>query len=1152
MKKPYPVFVLFLLFSGFFVSSFGQTDIRQFTPYDNLPEMPANYKPSYSDHYPQWAKMLYHYPVNYHEVEEGFEQYEKKHPGEETPIMRYFKIWSRVIEPYVLADATIQIPDVKVLEKNIRSRLLNIYRQEKKGTAEDPSEWSFLGPKVTHWTAGDSHSGVAPWQANVYSFDVAPTNDSVLYCGTETGFVNKTVDRGLTWQQIGRDYPFGGSITAVAIDPGNENIVYVAGGGQIHKSTDGGDTWTPMLTTSFHADRLKIDPANPLKLVAAAREGTFISDDGGVTWSKKIQERTYDVDFRPGDSNHVFAISVHDATGNYHVWESTDGGNTFPTPPVYTFTGTPNQSGALMAVSPANPAVMYIALLAWENTDKVNAYPYIYRGSYNATSDKWNFYLKKKGEDTGLGGFSVGQGYFDFVLEASPDDINTVFFGTCSLWKSTDGGTTYEKTGGYGGKFEIHPDIQDLKLLPGNKAWVSTDGGMSYTIDNFYLSFRTYYRVNGLVGSDFWGFDQGWNEDIAVGGRYHNGNTAVSDMYGDIALRLGGAESPTGWVIKGVQRHVAFDDIGGRILPKSADDPVQGSFIFSKYPNMDQYGGLRGNMVQHPWYYNLVYLGEENGFWISRDMGVTFDLLYSFPGRVRYLDVSYKNPSVFYADVDGYGLYRSDNGGETWTRKPSLTSGSYGNSSWNGRLFFVISPYNENVIYACLENGAWSSDIGKVFRSADGGDTWTNWTGSVDAYMKGMAIQPTTDGKDLVYLFTKATQGKPGTAYFRKEGTDDWSTFSNQYPASFSVNIGLPFFRDSKIRIGGNGGVWESPLAEPDFTPVITPMVQTPTLGCTEDTLSFNDHSILNHEGVSWHWDFSPAPEYVSNPDIRSPKVVPGQTGSFTVTLTVTKNNQTYSRTINNMVYVRSCPSLDDCDNPAEIPTSQWKKIYVDSEHSGRPAENAWDGDINTFWHTEWYPNDPPHPHEVQVDMSDTFNIHKFVCVPRQDSQNGRIAEYKLYFSNDKDNWGDPVSTGTWENTAAPQVINFPSPVSARYFRLVALSEVNGNPWTSVAEISLTGCYYVQEPNAVHTLKIQELKAFPVPANDVLNIPLPPEDHFTYTTYSLTGKVIDRGTLESAGTLWNYNVSGFEPGTYLIRLVSPEKTVYRIKMVKIR
>ena len=60
----------------------------------------------------------------------------------------------------------------------------------------------------------------------------------------------------------------------------------------------------------------------------------------------------------------------------------------------------------------------------------------------------------------------------------------------------------------YAGNFAIHPDIQDMKLLPNGETWVSTDGGFSYTTDNFTSINNYFARINGIVDSDMWGFDQ--------------------------------------------------------------------------------------------------------------------------------------------------------------------------------------------------------------------------------------------------------------------------------------------------------------------------------------------------------------------------------------------------------------------------------------------------------------------------------------------------------------------------------------------------------------------------------------------------------------------------------------------------------------------
>jgi hypothetical protein len=118
-----------------------------------------------------------------------------------------------------------------------------------------------------------------------------------------------------------------------------------------------------------------------------------------------------------------------------------------------------------------------------------------------------------------------------------------------------------------------------MMLLENNRAWLATDGGLTFSSDNFTNTNNAQSKNNNLIGSDFWGFDQGWNEDIVVGGRYHNGNTAITDFYQEKALRMGGAESPTGWVLQGKSRHVAFDDLGaGWILPQTAEVLSRRSF----------------------------------------------------------------------------------------------------------------------------------------------------------------------------------------------------------------------------------------------------------------------------------------------------------------------------------------------------------------------------------------------------------------------------------------------------------------------------------------------------------------------------------------------------------------------------------------------
>ncbi|RPI03071.1 MAG: DUF3472 domain-containing protein, partial [Calditrichaeota bacterium] len=141
-----------------------------------------------------------------------------------------------------------------------------------------------------------------------------------------------------------------------------------------------------------------------------------------------------------------------------------------------------------------------------------------------------------------------------------------------------------------------------------------------------------------------------------------------------------------------------------------------------------------------------------------------------------------------------------------------------------------------------------------------------------------------------------------------------------------------------------------------------------------------------------------------------------------------------------------------------DIPQSAMKMIYVDSQETvgeNGAAINVLDGNPDTFWHTEWYAKSPGYPHEIVFQLDRDYLIENFSYMPRKNSSNGRMKEYQVFVSNDSNNWGNPIIQGRWPDQTAEQIKDFPVPVSGRYVRLKALSEVNGNAWASAAEISL-------------------------------------------------------------------------------------------------
>jgi beta-galactosidase len=84
-------------------------------------------------------------------------------------------------------------------------------------------------------------------------------------------------------------------------------------------------------------------------------------------------------------------------------------------------------------------------------------------------------------------------------------------------------------------------------------------------------------------------------------------------------------------------------------------------------------------------------------------------------------------------------------------------------------------------------------------------------------------------------------------------------------------------------------------------------------------------------------------------------------------------------------------------------PHKGWKILYADSEENfaeGDLADNAIDGDSDTFWHTLWSAPHPSHPHTLVVDLGEEQEISGVRLLPRQDSPNGRIKDYRLYLSS--------------------------------------------------------------------------------------------------------------------------------------------------------
>ena len=67
--------------------------------------------------------------------------------------------------------------------------------------------------------------------------------------------------------------------------------------------------------------------------------------------------------------------------------------------------------------------------------------------------------------------------------------------------------------------------------------------------------------------------------------------------------------------------------------------------------------------------------------------------------------------------------------------------------------------------------------------------------------------------------------------------------------------------------------------------------------------------------------------------------------------------------------------------------------VTADSWQGGNEPQNVLDGNANTFWHTQWNPNNAAMPHQITIDMKSSRYVNGMTYQPRQDGNwNGNWA----------------------------------------------------------------------------------------------------------------------------------------------------------------
>lgn len=286
---------------------------------------------------PLWARKMYDKTSNVGEVINLYNEYYLANEFVKNEHTQFYKRWLRNIKE-VVDDKGYVNPPLKSEKDRIDQARIRAIEKSSGPNRYMPNmpNWVPIGPfDFDKDAAGRSH---APGAAHVYTIEKAPSNPDILFCGTATAGIWKTTDRGLNWYNVSPTIPVN-HCNAIEIHPTNPDIVWIGGNDRLYQTTNGGITWTQVGDAAFNLlshsiDDIALKPGTADILFVASDKGLFRSENGGATFIKLISPKSIDsyfgeIEFKPDDPNTIYVI-LNGVNNIYtEFYKSIDGGNTF-------------------------------------------------------------------------------------------------------------------------------------------------------------------------------------------------------------------------------------------------------------------------------------------------------------------------------------------------------------------------------------------------------------------------------------------------------------------------------------------------------------------------------------------------------------------------------------------------------------------------------------------------------------------------------------------------------------------------------------------------------------------------------------------------------------------------------------------------------
>ena len=217
------------------------------------------------------------------------------------------------------------------------------------------------------------------------------------------------------------------------------------------------------------------------------------------------------------------------------------------------------------------------------------------------------------------------------------------------------------------------------------------------------------------------------------------------------------------------------------------------------------FGGRIDDIEAIPGRPSTIFVGTAGGgVFRTTNNGTTWAPVFDRDGRstsIGDIAIAPSDPGIVWVGTGepnnrqsstwGDGIYRSLDGGETWTHMGLKETHHIGR--------VVIHPRNPNTVFVAALGHLWGpNDDRGVYRTTDGGTTWkkvlagNNVTGAVD-----VALDP--DGRTVYAAMYQRQRrgfgfvgGGPGSGLFRsRDGGDTWEPLTNGLPVGVKGRIGI-------------------------------------------------------------------------------------------------------------------------------------------------------------------------------------------------------------------------------------------------------------------------------------------------------------------------------------------------------------------------